>query len=240
MEELPDYKTIRGILDRSFVHHFFKGDVDYNIKEILKNSESDLYNNLIHIRKLLLAFKLVNYNFQFPEIKTNLDSRNAELTHFILRMFKDGRNSEKIRIALSKMIYDKTYSKNNSIEAKILETLKHLIEADPIKGKTSIVFSNEQFEKKFKELVESKDNPFDVLGSSLYLPDGTKVSKYRLSQLLKSKFDAKPVRTNQFRGYSVLRENVEKIAKQYEVIEEIVIYEDENSTEGVTEVTQVT
>ena len=35
MEELPDYKKIKGILDRSFVFRFIVGDVEYNIKDVM-------------------------------------------------------------------------------------------------------------------------------------------------------------------------------------------------------------
>ena len=36
MEELPDIKKIKGILDRSFVYRFIIGDVGYNIKDVIK------------------------------------------------------------------------------------------------------------------------------------------------------------------------------------------------------------
>ena len=49
------------------------------------------------------------------------------------------------------------------------------------------------------------------------------------------------MRTNQFRGYYVVRTDIEKISKQYEVIGDIIIYEEyENTFREVTEVTQVT
>ena len=36
MEESPDYKKIKGILDRSFVYKFLVGDTQYNIKDVIK------------------------------------------------------------------------------------------------------------------------------------------------------------------------------------------------------------
>ncbi len=245
MEELPDDKKNRGLFDRSFIHNFFKGDVSYNIKEIFKDKESDLYKNLMHLRKLLLAFKLVNYDVRFPEIKTNLTARDAELTYPLLRMFYGSENFEKIRMALSQIIYEKTSNKNNSIESKITETLQTLSNNDINRNKEIIYFTNEEIDKEFKAISDSKDNPLDALGSTLYLPDGTKISKYRISKLLKSKFNAKPIRTNQYRGYGVNRKNLEKISRHYKVIKEIVILEEEEENDldndkKVTQVTQVT
>ncbi|WP_148685645.1 hypothetical protein [Candidatus Nitrosocosmicus hydrocola] len=240
MEELPGDKYNKGIFDRSFIHHFFKGDVPYNIKDIINDKGSDLYKSLIHLRKLLIAFKLANYEMKLPEIKTNLAARDAELTYPLLRMFHGCRNFEKVRKALSTMIYEKTMKKSNSIEAKIAETLFKLGNNENNMMYNFIDFTNKEFEDMFIEIAEARDNPFDVLRSTLYFSDGTKITKYQLSNLLRSKFNAKPYRTNRVRGYSVIRTDVEKVSKQYEVVEDIMIYEDNNTSKKVTEVTQVT
>jgi hypothetical protein len=240
MEELPGDKTTRGIFDRSFIHHFFKGDVSYNIKDIINDKESVLYKNLIHLRKLMLAFKLVNYNSRFSEIETNLTARDAELTYPLLRIFYNGLNFEKIRKALSTMIYHKTMKKSNSIEAKLAETLVVLGSNEENKDKWTIHFTNENFENVFKTIADTKDIPFDTIGSTFYFPDGTNISKYKVLNLLRSKFDAKPQRTNKARGHTVLRGNIDRILKQYQVIEEIIINNEKESPEKVTEVTEVT
>ena len=57
--------------------------------------------------------KLDNY------VNTNLEDRDVELTNFLLRIFYTGQNIDAIKGTLAKMIYAKTYSKSNSIEAMI-------------------------------------------------------------------------------------------------------------------------
>ena len=61
MEELPDYKKIKGILDRAFVFKFVIGEIDYNIKDIIKYAGDvkfkPLHDELIDIRKLLFCFQ---------------------------------------------------------------------------------------------------------------------------------------------------------------------------------------
>jgi len=245
MEELPGNKNNRGLFDRAFIHHFFKGDVPYNIKNIISDKESALYKDLIHLRKLLLVFKLINYDINLQEIKTNLSARDAELTHFLLRIFHGGRNFEKIRQSLSEIIFEKTTKKSNSIEARITETLLSLGNSEDNRGKKTIItFTNEEFEKTFKEIAETKDNQFDVFGSTFFLPDGTKISKYKISGLLTSKFNAKATRTNKFRGYTTVRTDIEKVSEHYKVIDEIrVIGEEADAntlSKKVTEVTHVT
>ena len=65
MEELPDEKTIRGVIDRSFIFNFIVGDVKYSIKKVLKDDTLAQYKKLIHTRKLLFIFKLINQNIVF-------------------------------------------------------------------------------------------------------------------------------------------------------------------------------
>lgn len=156
MEELPYDRNNRGIFDRSFIHYFVRSEVRHNIKEVLSDKDSKLYKDLIHLRKILFAFKLLNYKFKFPEIKTNLDARDAELTHFLLRTFKDSKNSEIVRSALSKVIYERTESKSNSVEAKITESLKLIIEADANVERNLQEISNEDFTGVFKQVIGAK------------------------------------------------------------------------------------
>jgi hypothetical protein len=223
MEELPDEKNNRGTFDRSFIHFFIKGEVKYNIKEILKDKDSELYKDLTQLRKYLFAFKLLNFNTKFLPISTNLTARDAELTHFLLRMFFDTKSFVKIKSALSKIIKEKSYFKNNSVEAMITETLKAIMHLEQDSHMNKLQFTNDSFFIKFKEIAGAKDNEFDALGSTLYLSDGTKLSKYKLSKLLTSKFKAKAIRTSQSRGYSIDKENISKISKQYTIINEIEV-----------------
>ncbi|MDN5846304.1 MAG: hypothetical protein L0H53_08535 [Candidatus Nitrosocosmicus sp.] len=247
MEKLPYDNNNRGIFDRSFVHYFMNGEVRYNIKEISNDPNSELYKDMLHLRKLLLAFKLVNYYRKFPEIKTNLKGRDAELTHFLLKMFSEGENFESIRSALSRVINEKTGNKSNSIEASIIECLIHLSENEKDKNKEIIHFTNEEFNIKFKEITGAQHTGHDYLGSIFVLPDGTKVGKFEISKLLKSKFKAKAARTNHSRGYDVNRKDITQISKQYVIIKDIKIFDKEgneihklNLDKNVTEVTQVT
>ena len=227
MEELPDDKDNRGTFDRSFIHNFMAGEVRYNIKEVLNNKDSEAYKKLQHLRKLLFAFRLAHHHklSKLPEIKTNLTNRNAELTHFLLRLFYGGQNFERIRAALSTLIAEKSYLKSNGVEAKISESLNLIMEEEDGGKEERDVYeiSNEDFYSKIKEVLEATDNSFDSSGSSFYLPDGTLIKKKRISTLLASKFKAKPFRTNHNRGFTISKKDVKKISEQYRVVDEIII-----------------
>ena len=135
MEELPDYKKIKGILDRSFVFRFIVGDVEYNIKDIIKYAGEPkfkpLHDELTDLRKLLLAFRMIHYNDVIPDLCLNIKHRSAELTKPLLRLFSSRNDSpiplEEIRRALSKIISERNELKRNSIESKLREAVNNLI-----------------------------------------------------------------------------------------------------------------
>ena len=84
MEELPDYKKIKGILDRSFVFRFIVGNVEYNIKDVMKYAGDPkfkpLHDELIDLRKLLFAYRMIHHKDVIPDLNLNVKHRNAELT----------------------------------------------------------------------------------------------------------------------------------------------------------------
>ncbi len=222
MEELPDEKEIRGVMDRTFIHKCIVGDVKYNIKNILKDEESPKYKELVHTRKLLFAFKLLHQAKVFPNIKINVTNRNAELTLPLLRMFYGGNSFETIKKALSTILNEKTQLKNNSLESSIVYTLKKLIENHDDTDKDILEITNESFYQAFREITGAIDD-FQCHSDSLYFQDGNKTSKQKISRILTSKFKAKPFRTSENRGIQINKKDVEKISKQYEVVDEIIV-----------------
>lgn len=212
---MSDEKDNKGLLDKSYVHRYLKSKVDHNINEVIENKESHLHKLLQHLKKLLFAFKLVNYHHVFPEMTTNLSSRNAELTHPLLRMFLWGPNFEKIRFAQSKIIYEKTNTNNNSVESKLTESLKILIENEENKGKHVVDISLVDIYlvdiyNTFKIVTQATDYSYNFTNSTSYLPDGTTISKKEISKILVSKFRAKSHRTNQNRGPRFDKKDIKK------------------------------
>ena len=148
MEELPDEKKIRGMLDKSFIFKFIMGDVKYNIKKIIKDRNSNHHKQLVHLRKLLFVFKLLHQDTVFPDLQINIKNRNAELIEPLLRIFYKSSSFDKIQKALSTLLNEKTYLKSNSLESKIAETLEKIIErqeeGDEEQDKEIIAIINEK------------------------------------------------------------------------------------------------
>ncbi|HYF99580.1 MAG TPA: hypothetical protein VD815_05775 [Candidatus Saccharimonadales bacterium] len=228
MEEIPDEREIRGVLDRSFTFNFLVGDVQYNIKDIVKGENSELYKEISDLRKTLFVFKILHQNDEFEDIHLNIKNRNAELTKPLLRLFNGSACSESIRKSFSVLINEKSKIKSNSTESKILEALNRLIVAKYEEGKEVYQFSNEEIFEALKRSMDGLDNNLDDGTYSTFItPDGLYVSKKKITQLLKSKFNAVPdkifVKGETKRVVRVNKEWLEKLGKQYEIIDEIRI-----------------
>lgn len=239
MEEIPDEREIRGVLDRSFIFNFLVGDVQYNIKDVVKDEDSELFRELSDLRKLLFVFKILHQKDEFEDIKLNIKNRNAELTKPLLRLFNGSECLESIRESLSILINEKSKIKSNSTESKLLEALNGLIMDNYNENKEVYQFTNEEIFNALKTAMDGLDNNWDDGTYKTFItPDGLHVSKKKITQLLKSKFNAVPDKIYEYGTTKrVIRVNktwLEKLGKQYEVIDEIRILRSkpENMMEG--------
>jgi hypothetical protein len=245
MEDLPDSRKTKGIFDRSLVFKFIVGHVDYNIKDIIKNAGDPkfkpLYDKLVHIHKLLFAFRLFHYNDIIPDIRINIENRNAELTRPSLRLFLSRADApiavEEIRLALSKFIAEKNDQKANSIESKMYEVIIELIKerndnlkSEDYDGLDDYEFTNEQIWNKCKILMNGVN--FNLYRESFYSIDFGNVTHRRITQLYKSKFKAESIKTdgnNSKRGLRFPKEVLQRTALQYNCEGEIKISDDHDS-----------
>jgi hypothetical protein len=239
MEEIPDEREIRGVLDRSFIFKFLVGDVQYNIKDVVKDENSELFKELSDLRKTLFVFKILHQKDEFEDIKLNIKNRNAELTKPLLRLFNGSECLESIRESLSILINEKSKIKSNSTESKLLEALNGLIMDNYKENKEVYQFTNEEIFNALKTAMDGLDNNWDDGTYKTFItPDGLHVSKKKITQLLKSKFNAVPDKIYEYGTTKrVIRVNktwLEKLGKQYEVIDEIRILKSKskNMVEG--------
>jgi len=264
MEEEPDYKKIKGIKDRSFVINMVVGKVPYNIKDIIGRKSGDpqhreLYDELIHMRKLLLAFRLLHYEDKIPDIKLNVIHRNEELTKRLLRLFgyrSDAPKAlEKIRSSLSKFILGRNEAKKNSIEAKLFEAINNLIEKRmknelDVRGLDDLEFTNDMIFGEVENVIGGKRmEDKDSISSIEY---GV-ISLRRIKGLYRSKLKAdgytkrvpfiegNDTETVAKRVLRFRRESLDSLKLYYEVPNEVKFVDDNASnTNSVTHVTHVT
>jgi hypothetical protein len=204
MEELPQIKDMKGILDRSFVLRFVIGDPQYNIKEIIRSAGDPkfkpLYDELIDTRKLLLCWRLVNYYEPILDVELNIKNRIAELTKPLIRLFQNSPIAlEKILKSLTQFMHERSEVKQDSFESKLFETIEYLIKErkkelerdnplDDLKKLGNFTFTNEDIRNSLRyitdgvEVEDRKDAFYSSLEGIGY------VTQTRITRSLKSKF----------------------------------------------------
>lgn len=250
MEELPDYKKIKGILDRSFIFRFVVGDVEYNIKDIIKYAGEPkfkpLYDELVDLRKLLLAFRMVHYDEVIPDLCLNIKHRSAELTKPLLRLFSSRNDApvalEEIRRALSKIISERNELKRNSIESKLRDVINNLIlRQNNTDTLDTYAFHNDELWAEAKIVMNGQDCQFK--SESFYTIEFGTVSHKYIASVYKSKFKAEPFKegsgSEAKRGWRFSKEVLDRQAIYYDVPDEILILDptDKESATGATDAT---
>jgi hypothetical protein len=240
MEELPDYKKIKGILDRSFIYRFIVGDVEYNIKDVIKYAGESkfkpLHDELIDLRKLLFAFRMVHYDDTISDVSLNVKHRSAELTKPLLRLLSSQSDApialEEVRVALSKFISERNDLKKNSIESKLRDAINNLIKkrqdnpnSDDFKGLEPYTFYNEHIWSEVKSIMNGQDIPFKP--QSFYTVEYGKISHKYVTSLYESKFKAELIKTGSGsetkRGLRFSKEVLDRLVIHYESPDEIKI-----------------
>jgi hypothetical protein len=241
MEELPDYKKAKGVLDRSFVFRFVVGDVENNIKEVIMNAGDPkfkpLNDELMDTRKLLFAFRLIHHEDVVPDLDLNVKHRSAELTKPLLRLFSSCNDApiavEEIRHALSKFIAERNELRRNSIESKLLDVVRNLNErrrcdndsADELKELGQYAFYNQDIWTEVKDVLNGLENP--LKSESVYTIEHGSISHKYITSVYKSKFAAKPFKNGSGsqtkRGLTFSKSVLDRLAIHYDVPDEIEI-----------------
>ena len=133
MEELKIDKKTKGVVHRSIPMGFLAGDVDYNIKDVIRSADDPEYKPLIeelyHIRKLLFCFRLIHHKDVIPMVDLNVKGRTAELTSPLIRLFQNAPLArEKMFDSLSEFMKERNQNMLNSFEAKLRESIQILID----------------------------------------------------------------------------------------------------------------
>jgi hypothetical protein len=146
-EKSPDEDKARGVLDRSFKILSYKGTPKYNIKEI-RNPQGNLerqkkLDEINHLRKILLMYRLVHITDPYIEIDIGLDGRDEELCKPSLQLLYTLVVSEETRTEIERTLQYfldiKNDRKGDSVEASLYPIV---IDALTTIGKDYVSLSN--------------------------------------------------------------------------------------------------
>ena len=209
-ERLPNENIAKGVLDRTFIISNYKGKPDLEIKEIknVRNSKNDKIRKFLEqIRKILLVYRLINFQKPIANIETGLQGRNKEICKPMLQLFFSSNSQERIEAALEALLNDKQKRKENSLDKILLECILELV-VQHSDGKIPFIEIWEELKSKLS-------------GTSLVFREhemeteafGT-ISKRSISQSLRNKFGAKYPEKRNANAVILVFEDIDKI-KQY-------------------------
>ena len=243
MEELPNDREMKGILDRSFVLRFIAGNPQCNIKDVLKSAGEPefkpLFDELIDTRNILFCWRLLHHDDIIPDVKLNIKNRSAELTKPLIRLFKNSPIAlERILDSLSKFMIERNETKAASFDCLLYTVIEDLIEErkeeldreNPIDdlvtlGKTT--FTNAAIRNCCKIAMDGVDKE-DQPGAFWSPLEGVgTVTQTRITSTCKSRFKAKnkPFRLNDgtTRCIQFDEKAFKKVKSNYEMVEKIEI-----------------
>ena len=130
-ERSMNYKDAKGVLDRTFVINTYRGLSKYDIKEIVNPQgnpqRQHLFDELIHLRKLLLVYRLVHFKDPIFDVNIGIEGRDKELSKPLIQLFYNKKTQKEIEDSLQQFLNDKKDRKETSIDAALAPLLTHLV-----------------------------------------------------------------------------------------------------------------
>jgi hypothetical protein len=131
-ERLPDAEKAGGLMQRIIAINCRAGDPQYDISEVINPMGDDgfdgLRQELNHIHKLLLVYRLLHYHKKIPDIYTNLKNREKQLFKPILRIFQGSRTQEALRLILTNFVNVKRRENVDSLLAFLYDRVKEIVD----------------------------------------------------------------------------------------------------------------
>ena len=265
MEELKIDRKTKGVLHRSIPMGFLAGDVDYNIKDVIRSADDPEYKPLIeelyHIRKLLFCFRLIHHKDIIPMVDLNVKGRTAELTSPLIRLFQNAPVArEKMFDSLSEFMKERNQNMLNSFEAKLRESIQILIDLrldrinkigklEPTEEDTQLgpyTFTNESIKDMLVSHSEAEEDTEKGKKGLYYSAEIGPFGQAKITTVLKSKFKAKVgvikrIKDKTHRCAEFKQAYLNRLKTTYEVEDKIKIFsKEEKGKENVTPVTPVT
>jgi hypothetical protein len=185
----------KGLLERLAIVHMLEGLTESNIKR-LSTQEKD---ELIHLRNLLLVWKVQNFTQALEPIKSGLTQRDQELWEDFLSVVAGTKYFDECKSTVITYTTQRHNAIKNSLEARVLKlTIEQILNNIIKRRKKEPEYY--QLEVLFVILWDYliNDNPelpgrLDEKQAKFYPDNFGKITKNSLSRLLQDKFQAMPI-----------------------------------------------
>ncbi len=241
VEEFIEDKKTKGISDRSFKLAFVTGDVQYNIKDVIRTAGDPEYqpllDELLDLRKRLFCYRLIHYKDAILNVKLNVSGRSAELTNPLIRLFRNSPIAlKRLLDTLSKFIEERNESKKGTFESKLYEVVSSLINErigrtfDPSQEDKDLeaypcALVSESIREQF--ILYTEAQKMDDKPGMFYSQEIGPFSQRKINSVLKSKFKSKfvryPINGKTTRCIQFKQGYLDRIKSYYEIPDKIEI-----------------
>jgi hypothetical protein len=164
-EHLPKESKAEAFLTRCLMIYTSPGVPRYKIDKVIEPAGDEEYEKiraqLLYLRKLLFAYRLIHFSEPIPDVKLNITGRDEELCSSLIRLFKNAKALEIVKDTLYRFIIEKKNKKSQSLDAFICnivkETLKDPGYIDVINRERGIEFT--AIWNLLKEKLDGRDDP---------------------------------------------------------------------------------
>jgi hypothetical protein len=138
-------KITKGVIDRSFQIRAIRGLPTHDIKEVSNPASrterlQKLHNDLKHLRKLLLCYRLIHFDDPIADIDVGLDGRDKELCKPLLQLFYGSKAYDEVRTtALTFLNRKNKRKKNTAVESILFDITVNLLADEGTKNLTIAV-----------------------------------------------------------------------------------------------------
>lgn len=133
-ERLPSEYNAAGFLSRTFRMKTYYGKPAHKIDKVVGQHEKNkklgpLYDELVNLRKVLFAFRLLHYDNEIVDVKLNIDGRPEELCLPLVQVFRNTEAEAEILGALSEFVIESQNEKADGFDAYLYAKMKEMLDA---------------------------------------------------------------------------------------------------------------
>lgn len=220
-ERLPSEYKAAGFLSRTLMINTIYGKPKRKIDKVVEHNGNarlkKLHDQIVELRNILFAFRLVHHSEEITDVKLNIDGRPEELCAPLIRLFKDTEVENEILGALSEFVIESQNEKADGFDAFLYRTVRDMLDAGKVNR-----FENSTIWNMLKDILKGQDIPdkAQMMRTARY----GDISKARVTQTLK-KFGAKSDRdeSGDKRVLIFDRERFDKFCAMFDVPKKIEI-----------------
>jgi hypothetical protein len=218
-EKQPAFYKAKGLVERMFTIHCSTGNPPFDITEVINDAGDTKYKKLNReiedLRKLLLIFRIINYDKPIPDLELSIKNRDKQLCKPVIRLFQNSDVVNEILDSLTRFVFEKREKKLDSLDSYLFSIVKDLA-----KSSNGYQISNDDL---WTVICSLPGNTLQHKPQSYQTDEFGTLSKSLITKTCEDKFCAKKGHDGKQRALKFDKEVLIKLAENYSQSKQIQI-----------------